>query len=72
MGADSQCKTDNEDGSTIWIYELSEDTQIRPLAGEGNNRHPIWTPDGERVTFASDRDGNLEHLLAACRWERCG
>ena len=50
-------QTDNEDGSTIWIYELSEDTQIRPLAGEGNNRHPIWTPDGERVTFASDRDG---------------
>ena len=27
------------------------------MTGEGNNIRPIWTPDGERLTFTSDRDG---------------
>jgi len=42
---------------TVWIYDLSGDTAMRPLAQGGANQHPIWTPDGERVTFGSDRDG---------------
>ncbi len=48
--------TSNE-GSDIWVYDLEGDTQIRRLTLEGNNVHPLWTPDGERVTFASDREG---------------
>jgi len=51
--------TDNE-GSEIWVYDLSGDTQIRQLTLGGNNLLPIWTPDGQRVTFTSDRDGKLE------------
>jgi len=45
--------------SDIWVYDLAGDTQIRRLTLEGNNFRPIWTPDGERVTFSSDRDGPL-------------
>ena len=45
------------DGTIIWIYDLSGDSAPRPLTLEGDNRRPIWTPDGERVTFASVRDG---------------
>ena len=41
----------------VWVYDLSGGSQIRLLTEEGSNRHPIWTPDGERVTYASDRDG---------------
>ena len=41
----------------VWVYDLSGDTAIRQLTQEGNNSRPIWTPDGERLTFASDRDG---------------
>ena len=48
--------TSNE-GSDIWVYELGGNTQIRRLTLEGNNIRPIWTPDGERVTFASNREG---------------
>ena len=44
-------------GTTIWIYDLSGDSAPRPLTLEGDNWRPIWTPDGERVTFASVRDG---------------
>ncbi len=47
------------DQSSIWIYNLSEGSAIRRLTqvSEGNNTRPLWTRDGERVTFASDRDG---------------
>jgi serine/threonine-protein kinase len=41
----------------VWIYDLSGDTALRPLTQSGKNFHPIWTPDSQRVTFASDRDG---------------
>jgi serine/threonine-protein kinase len=43
----------------IWVYDLSGETAIRRLTEGGNNKHPIWTPDGQRVTFASDRDGAM-------------
>jgi eukaryotic-like serine/threonine-protein kinase len=43
--------------ATIWVYDLSGRTAIRQLTREGKNFQPIWTPDGTRVTFASDRDG---------------
>jgi serine/threonine-protein kinase len=46
----------SNEGSDIWVYDLAGDTQIRRLTLEGNNIRPIWTPDGERVTFASDRE----------------
>ena len=43
--------------SGLWIYDLVGNTQIQQLAGAGNNFRPIWTPDGERLTFTSDRGG---------------
>ena len=42
--------------STLWIYDLVEDTFNR-LTFEGNNSWPLWTPDGRRVAFASLRAG---------------
>ena len=26
---------------------------------EGNNHRPVWTPDSQRITFSSDRDGTM-------------
>jgi serine/threonine-protein kinase len=64
----------------IWIYEMAEGTMV-PLTFEGHNYYPVWTPDGERVTFASetpnsvdiawirsDGSGASEQLLANGRW----
>jgi Tol biopolymer transport system component len=47
------------DRSSIWVYDVMGDTDIRRLTqvGEGNNLRPVWTLDGERITFMSDRDG---------------
>ena len=47
----------NESNSDIWVYDLSGETAMRQLTQGGNNTHPIWTRDGERLTFASTRDG---------------
>jgi len=43
----------------IWIYDIGRGTRMR-LTVEGNNISPVWTPDGTRVTFASDRDGAFD------------
>ena len=49
-----------DDGeSHIWTYDLTGGTAIQQLTMEGNNQRPVWTPDGRRVTFASDRDGTM-------------
>jgi TolB protein len=47
------------EGNVLWTYDLSSDTQIQQLTFEGDNHRPVWTPDGQRITFASDRDGPM-------------
>ena len=44
--------------SDIWAYDLSEQTEIRRLTFGGNNRFPVWSGDGRRVTFQSSREGD--------------
>ena len=51
-------ETDDSKEAVIWIYGLSGGGPPRQLTFGGRNRSPIWTPDGRRVTFASDRDGS--------------
>jgi serine/threonine-protein kinase len=39
----------------IWVYECQRDTTWRFTFGPRFNFRPIWTPDGLRLAFASDR-----------------
>jgi serine/threonine-protein kinase len=68
--------------STLWIYERSSSSFNR-LTFEGNNDWPAWTPDGKRVTYASNRaepwrlfwkpfdgSGQEERLLARGRGDQ--
>jgi Tol biopolymer transport system component/tRNA A-37 threonylcarbamoyl transferase component Bud32 len=45
-------------GSTVdvWVYDLRQRTLSRLTYG-GQNDRPVWTPDGRRVTFVSNRKG---------------
>src|SRR5262249_39230888 len=44
--------------SAISIYDLSGANAIRRLTFGGNNRVPVWSRDGKRVVFQSDREGD--------------
>jgi Tol biopolymer transport system component len=41
----------------IWIYDLNGAAEPVRLTFTARNNRPIWTRDGERIVFASDRDG---------------
>ena len=43
--------------ATVWIYDLSGSSAMRPLTVGGVNRYPIWSADGERIAFTSTREG---------------
>ena len=42
--------------SNIYVYDLSGRSALRRLTFEGNNRLPVWTSDGNRIAFQSDRE----------------
>jgi Tol biopolymer transport system component len=39
----------------IWVYDWQRDTPTRVTFGPGNSAFPVWTPDGQRIVFRSDR-----------------
>ena len=43
-------------GSGLWIYSLTRRAAPRRLAAEGANTNALWTPDGTRITFRSQRE----------------
>ena len=51
----------------VWVYDLSGDTTIRQLTFDRGNVFPIWTPDGEWITFASNRDTEREDTASIYR-----
>jgi eukaryotic-like serine/threonine-protein kinase len=46
-----------EQETQVWLYDLDRDTLTR-LTFEGNgNANPVWTPDGKRIAFQSNKEG---------------
>ena len=43
--------------SDIWIWDLTRETLTRLSFGPADDRCPVWTPDGRRVVFSSNRAG---------------
>ena len=39
----------------IWVYDLVRDTLTQLTFDAGSDTNPVWTPDGKRIVFTSDR-----------------
>ena len=42
--------------SNIYIFDIAGETKTQ-LTLEGDNSHPLWTPDGKQVVFRCRREG---------------
>ena len=53
-------REDEGGDNQVWIYDLrSESFRLFTFEGTANSR-PIWSPDGQWITFTSDRDGSRQ------------
>ncbi len=43
--------------SSLWLVDLAHGGAVPFSSGGGRNDSPVWSSDGKRVVFASDRDG---------------
>jgi serine/threonine-protein kinase len=53
----------NDQDSDIWIWSLMRRTLTRLTFTVNIDNFPVWTADGQRLVFASERDGQRNSLL---------
>jgi TolB protein len=41
----------------VWVYDWSAEALSRVTFDPGGDLWPVWTPDGRRIVFLSNRDG---------------
>ena len=54
--------------TNIWRYDLPTTTRTQ-LTHKGNNRHPVWSPDGKQIAFSSDRNGSMRLFVKSSAHE---
>jgi serine/threonine-protein kinase len=50
--------TDDENPN-VWIIDLAGRAGPRQLTLGGKNQYPVWSHDGQRIAYQSDREGDL-------------
>ena len=48
----------------VMVYDLQRETPTRLTFDPGFDRDPLWSPDGRRVLFRSNRDGSAANIYA--------
>lgn len=49
--------------SSLWLVDLEHGGAVPLTTGAGRNDSPVWSPDGQRIVFASDRDGPQDFFV---------
>jgi serine/threonine-protein kinase len=49
----------------IWVYEIARQALMRLTVDPGADTAPIWSPDGRRIAFRSEREGGGIFVQAA-------
>jgi serine/threonine-protein kinase len=57
-------------GLDLWIHDLQRGTRSRLTSGEASSILPLWSPDGTRVVYASNRGGNWDIYAQAADGSR--
>jgi Tol biopolymer transport system component len=45
--------------ANIWLLDLTRDTSTKFTFGSAVDTAPVWSPDGSRIVFSSNRDGQF-------------
>ena len=56
MARASRCTRQDQE-QDIWVWDLGRTTLTRVTFDPGYDSYPVWTPDGRRLIFSSDRAG---------------
>ena len=62
--------TVRDENDNVWVSELASGTLRRLTTDPATDSNPLWTPDGERVVFASQREGSWG--LFSMAWDGAG
>ncbi len=52
----------NEQFTHIWVYDIESKEKKKITSGDYNHSGPIWSPDGTRIAFSSNRTGTRTYL----------
>ena len=44
----------------IWVFPASPGPGTRFTFGDSNQQYPVWSPDGARIAYATDRNGHWD------------
>ncbi|MCG6927029.1 MAG: serine/threonine-protein kinase [Acidobacteria bacterium] len=51
---------DDESGYDLWVVDVARGVPSRVTAAPGDERNPVWSPDGRSLVFSSLQDGEID------------